>query len=965
MEIRQLQRALSDARRPHGTAIFLVGEEGIGKSRLAAEAVRLARADGMHVMRGRGSQLRPEVPFGPLSEALSGLLRTGAPPAGGALGPYLGVLGSLVPYLASGADLEFHGAPSVLDLAEAVLRLTAAAGSTGGCLFVLEDLHDVASETLAVVEYLADNIDLQPTVMLATVRAGLGPASELAHAAAMRGSGHLITLGRLARDEVGALAAAFLDVRPQDVPGQVLRRLWRDSAGNPAVVRELLDGMVSARLLVIGPDGVRLAGAVKFLVPGYFAQSIARRAARFGPSGLRVLTTAAIFGQRFPLAVVQAVTGIADEDLQAVLRGAAGDGLVEACEQDWYRFTHPLAATALLRELTPAGRAAIARRAAEAIESDPAGLAGRWPRVVAMLRLKAGDRAGASRVLAAEGSRALASGFLGRAIVLLNLAWKLLADTGADSSLRADIISGLLTALGETGQVSQVRRLTARLDELSQLGLSSVRLAELHARAGLVAAGTGHLAEAAIHAEVAWNLLAWPKPADGGFTALLLAVIAAQSPGEEQAAERLAALAIAGESNRPEVACQLWEVSGRIARRHDLDKAAVCFERCQELAARHGLPIWKMRAQAQLAMAECVTGRGDDRVWPARREAARLGAAPLRCELEIAAALAQVLRGEYEQARELTERCWSEARQFALNSQAMQVAMVRATLAAHQGQREEMNEALAEFRRLGGHSSHLASLSLGLASAFCALVEDDLELARRDLAAAVARDAVAPGSYPLAGTHGLHPLFQVLAGEGGWPEYEVGAAGPAGSVRWNLQFALLARAVLLGRESRESEAMEAMNQAGQAAAPFPLAHHLGLRLAAQAAHADGWGEPALWLRRAEEHFHSRKLAPAAAGCRGLLRQIGASVPHRRPDLDRVPAALRKLGVTSREFDVLRLLASRLGNKAIADALFISPRTAEKHVASLLLKTGLRNRADLIEKARNQARNHDGAASSDQ
>lgn len=46
-EIGLLQRALSEARHVQGTAIFLVGEEGIGKSRLAAEAIRLARADGI------------------------------------------------------------------------------------------------------------------------------------------------------------------------------------------------------------------------------------------------------------------------------------------------------------------------------------------------------------------------------------------------------------------------------------------------------------------------------------------------------------------------------------------------------------------------------------------------------------------------------------------------------------------------------------------------------------------------------------------------------------------------------------------------------------------------------------------------------------------------------------------------------------------------------------------------------
>ena len=46
-------------------------------------------------------------------------------------------------------------------------------------------------------------------------------------------------------------------------------------------------------------------------------------------------------------------------------------------------------------------------------------------------------------------------------------------------------------------------------------------------------------------------------------------------------------------------------------------------------------------------------------------------------------------------------------------------------------------------------------------------------------------------------------------------------------------------------------------------------------------------------------------------------------------------------MTEREADVLRLAAQGLGNKEIAEAMFLSPRTVEKHVASLLAKTGLR------------------------
>ena len=67
----------------------------------------------------------------------------------------------------------------------------------------------------------------------------------------------------------------------------------------------------------------------------------------------------------------------------------------------------------------------------------------------------------------------------------------------------------------------------------------------------------------------------------------------------------------------------------------------------------------------------------------------------------------------------------------------------------------------------------------------------------------------------------------------------------------------------------------------------------------------------------------------------------APVPRLRPGDGELPGPLRALGVTEREADVLRLVAQGLGNREIAERMFLSPRTVEKHVASLLAKTGLR------------------------
>jgi DNA-binding NarL/FixJ family response regulator len=65
----------------------------------------------------------------------------------------------------------------------------------------------------------------------------------------------------------------------------------------------------------------------------------------------------------------------------------------------------------------------------------------------------------------------------------------------------------------------------------------------------------------------------------------------------------------------------------------------------------------------------------------------------------------------------------------------------------------------------------------------------------------------------------------------------------------------------------------------------------------------------------------------------------------------VPDELAERGVTSREMDVLRLVTAGLTNRQIAERLVLSPKTVEKHVASLLHKNGAADRAALVDLAR--------------
>ena len=139
-ELRTIEHALEAARDGRGGSIVVLGEAGVGKSRLAREADRLAQARGLRVLWGRCIEGGAAVAYRPVAEALlSAIRRDGLPSDRPALRPFLKILSRLIP------DWREPDEPAVEDslvlLSEAVIRLLRAMGGGTGCLLVLEDLH--------------------------------------------------------------------------------------------------------------------------------------------------------------------------------------------------------------------------------------------------------------------------------------------------------------------------------------------------------------------------------------------------------------------------------------------------------------------------------------------------------------------------------------------------------------------------------------------------------------------------------------------------------------------------------------------------------------------------------------------------------------------------------------------------------------------------------------------------------
>jgi tetratricopeptide (TPR) repeat protein len=948
-EFRVIEQALTAARARRGSAVFIVGEGGIGKSRLASAAADAAFAADMGLLRGRGSSIGPMVPFRSLTEALMSLLRGGEPVDVRELGPYLPVLARLIPDLGPPSAAENGG--SLVVLAEAVLRLIGLVGRGRGCLLILDDLQDSDPETLGVLDYLVSNLDRQPAVLLGAVRADSSPALELARSAAQRGCGVLVELHRLGHAQVRELVRSCLGEAADEMPAEVTDHLWAASAGIPLLAEEVLNALLTSGLLTREGGGWRVTGQLRARPSATLTLTMAGQLERIGQQGRDLLSVAAILGRRFPLAVVQAATGMGQRELLTALHGDIAVQFVAPDEQtpDWYAFQHPLVGESILALLGPDERSLLSAQAAMAVEVIYPGLPGEWCQTSAALHLQAGDRARAGRLFAEAGRRALAQGGADSAVALLDKALELL-DGADDAHERADVFASVLYALAEAGLVERAVTSVSELERLAGM-LGRDARAQLHTRLAWAAAVAGRPADGLLQVSIARELLGPDATArDTAPVDVVAAHLALDvpGPGQARAAEALARRAAqAAESARlPVVACQAWQVLGALSRSRDPDEATACLERAWRIAVRNDLPIEEIHTLIRLGNDDALRVGSLDRLRQAQREASQVGAVTSRYQAEASIALQLILQGKFADAKATIDQVLAATTRLQLLETTRYTFLLRAILGAHQGRRPDMDAALADLRLWEGDHPQHTPRAHGLARAWCALLEENRPLAQRELGLALAAEEQSPTIFQLTGRYGLNLLLRVLDGTAGESEYQAITAAPVSRLRWDRQFAVLAGAVLAGRAGRDVEATAAVTEAMQVGAPYPTGSHLGLRLVSEAAVAERWGSPADWLRHAEKYFFEHDVPAVASACRALMRRAGVTVAQRRQGAEEIPLALRSAGVTVREYEILRLVTQRLGNREIAARLHLSPRTVEKHVASLMIKTGQPDRIAL-------------------
>jgi DNA-binding CsgD family transcriptional regulator len=337
---------------------------------------------------------------------------------------------------------------------------------------------------------------------------------------------------------------------------------------------------------------------------------------------------------------------------------------------------------------------------------------------------------------------------------------------------------------------------------------------------------------------------------------------------------------------------------------------------------------------------------GTERMELARASAEQLGALGLVADIDHLLALVYLNTDQLDAASDSAFRALHAAQRYGLGELTAVAAGLIATTEAIHGHRQEAERQVREALATADWAPQLRAAISGSALIVAALADDDLAAASvrvcdtRALLRTLSPNIV---SQPLV-LGMFHALAAVVLAAGGAREL---LEGPdwirIDDVFMHNSFNI-AQAIVAGRVGDTDRAADLFRAGDAGLDQAGWFQALYRRYAAEAALADGWGEPTVWLAEAEAVFGEAGNPPLARACRSLLRTAGVT-PRRRPPR-RGPEARSGPDLTTREADVLALVAQGFTNKQIAGRLYLSVRTVEKHVERILAKTGTANRTAL-------------------
>ncbi|MDP2948211.1 MAG: protein kinase [Chloroflexota bacterium] len=496
-ELGELKARLEEALSGKGSLVMVVGEPGIGKTRLAQEVGVYARLRGCQVLLGTCYETEGALPYIPFVEALRQYVMSRPAEA---LQSELGEAASDVAKLVSEIRTRVPNIPPSppqdpeaerYRLFESVAFFLVSASRSNPLLLLLDDIHWADKPSLLMLQHLARRLRGSRLLVIGTYRDveldRRHPLSQVLAELRRERLYERILLRGLSEGEVDAFIAA---IAGHQVPRQFALAIHRETEGNPFFVEETLRHLVETGV-IYRRNGQWVSDAASISemgIPEGVREVIGRRLSRLSDPCNQALSLASILGREFDFDVLSAFAEMEGDALLTALEEALEAQLIT--EQKGrggpsYRFTHALVQETLYGELSIARKQRLHLRAGQAIEKARAGrLEAHVPQLAHHFRegndppkaiqysLQAAEAAG--RVYAWEA--AISHG---------EAALELMDEQGGDLELRAQLLERLGDLIFVSGidyerGIAHLERALALYEQLGQ----QRRVALVHSRLG-------------------------------------------------------------------------------------------------------------------------------------------------------------------------------------------------------------------------------------------------------------------------------------------------------------------------------------------------------------------------------------------------------------------------------------------------------------------------------------------------
>ena len=370
-----VRRILARGRDGSGGVALIVGEAGVGKSRLLRAMTEEARAGGFFVLQGACFEAERSIPYAPLLDLVRIFAGSTSPAVvAHVLAPAASELVTIFPEL---APLLPDAVPNpTIDPESGKRRLYHALGQvvtqivrTQPVLVTVEDVHWSDDATLELIFHLARSHSAQSVVIVLTYR-GEEMSPRLSRLIADLERARVVSevpVERLGRQDVGAMLEAIFG--PRDSLGaEFLHLLHGLTEGNPFFVEETLKSLIVGGDLAQVGGGWRARPLERVRVPRTAVEAVRRRLASLTTPARDVASTAAVAGRRFDFALLQTLTSHDERELLALVKELIAAQLVVEESAERFAFRHALTREAIYAELLARERVTLHREVAAALE---------------------------------------------------------------------------------------------------------------------------------------------------------------------------------------------------------------------------------------------------------------------------------------------------------------------------------------------------------------------------------------------------------------------------------------------------------------------------------------------------------------------------------------------------------------------------------------------------------------------